>query len=87
MIETKTELFLATATWCGPCKMLKSRLLKEEIDIELKDADDHRAFFKNYNIKSVPRLVVLKNDEVVDIVQGMDDIIDRIKLERSYGDS
>jgi thioredoxin 1 len=82
-IEEKNEIFLATASWCGPCQMLKSKLNKENIQIEFKQADDDREFFKKYNIKSIPRLIILKNDELLESVQGMDDIISRIKIEQA----
>ncbi len=35
--------------------------------------------FKQFGVRSVPRLVVLENDEVVEIIQGSDDIIKKIK--------
>ncbi len=79
--QTMKKLVLASATWCAPCQGLKSRLQSASmIDrVEFKDADIDVAFFKEHNIKSVPRLLVFDNDEVVDIIQGADDIIKRIK--------
>lgn len=35
--------------------------------------------FRQFGVRSVPRLVVLENDEVVEIIQGSDDIIKKIK--------
>ena len=72
---------LASATWCGPCQVVKSRLKSENlIDcVEIKDADVDIAFFRENNIKSVPRLLVMDGDKVVDIVQSAEDIIKRIK--------
>jgi thiol-disulfide isomerase/thioredoxin len=36
------KLILATATWCGPCVMMKSKLDKEKIldKVEIIDADE-----------------------------------------------
>lgn len=35
--------------------------------------------FRQFGVRSVPRLVVLENDEVIEIIQGSDDIIKKIK--------
>jgi hypothetical protein len=77
------KLILASAGWCGPCKIIKSRLVAENLidKVEIKDADvdSHVAFFKANNIKSVPRLVVMDGENVVELIQGTEDIIERIK--------
>ena len=75
------KLILASAGWCGPCQVVKARLKTDSLldKVEIKDADVDIAFFKDNNIKSVPRLLVFDNDKVVDIIQGADDIIKRIK--------
>ena len=72
---------LASATWCGPCQVVKSRLKSENLidSVEVKDADVDIAFFRENNIKSVPRLLVFDGDKVVDIVQSAEDIVKRIK--------
>lgn len=72
---------LASATWCGPCQVVKSRLKSENLidSVEVKDADVDIAFFRENNIKSVPRLLVFDGDKVTDIVQGAEDIVKRIK--------
>lgn len=75
------KYILASATWCGPCQVVKSRLKSENLidSIEIKDADVDIAFFRENNIKSVPRLLVMEGDKVVDIVQSSEDIVKRIK--------
>lgn len=75
------KLILASAGWCGPCKAVKMRLKSEDLidSVEIKDADVDIAFFKENNIKSVPRLLVMDGDRVVEVVQGSEDIIKRIK--------
>ena len=72
---------LASATWCGPCQVLKSRLKSENLidSVEVKDSDVDIAFFRENNIKSVPRLLVFDGDKVTDIVQSIEDIVKRIK--------
>ena len=77
------KLILASAGWCGPCQVVKSRLKSENLieKVEVKDADVDIAFFKDNNIKSVPRLLVMEDEKVVELIQGTDDIIKRIKSE------
>lgn len=74
-----TNLTLATSVTCGPCKMLKNKLatLGLEVDVKEYTIDDDKEFFIKHNIRSVPRLVV-DTDGVVEIIQGMDEIIDKI---------
>jgi len=78
---TSKKLVLASATWCGPCQGLKKRLEAENIldRVELKDADIDTMFFKDNNVKSVPRLFIIENDKVVEFIQGVEEIYKRIK--------
>jgi hypothetical protein len=75
------KLILASADWCGPCQVVKSRLKSENLSdkVEVKDADVDIAFFRENNIKSVPRLLVMNGETVVETIQGSEDIIKRIK--------
>lgn len=75
------KLILATASWCGPCKVIQSRLQTENLleKVEVRDPDSDHAFFKDNNIKSVPRLLVMDGDTVVEMIQGSEDIIQRIR--------
>jgi predicted thioredoxin/glutaredoxin len=75
------KLILASAGWCSPCQVVKSRLKAENLTekVEVKDADVDMVFFKENNIKSVPRLLVMEDEKVIDIIQGIEDIIKRIK--------
>jgi hypothetical protein len=74
------KLILATANFCGPCRVLKTRIEKENLShlIEVQILEDNPDFFKQYSIKSVPKLISI-NDGVVDIIDGSEDIIKEIK--------
>lgn len=74
------QLILATANFCGPCQVLKKRIEKENLShlIEVQILEDNPDFFKQYSIKSVPKLISI-NDGVVDIIDGSEDIIKEIK--------
>jgi hypothetical protein len=75
------KLILASADWCVPCKAIKSRLASDNLldRVEIKDADVDIVFFRANSIKSVPRLLVMDGETVVELVQGMEDIVARIK--------
>lgn len=59
------------ATWCGPCKMMHPVLeqLKEEMGDSIRilklDVDENEDFSMQYNIQSVPTLMLFKSGEVV----------------------
>ena len=58
------------ATWCNPCKALGNILDKfeknhPEVTIERKDADEDEEFFAENNIRNVPTLIFMKDDEIV----------------------
>ena len=73
---------LATSKNCGPCSMLKNKLNSLKLEVDVKDftIDEDKEFFTKHNIRSVPRLVIEDGDDV-DIIQGMDEIIEAIKKE------
>ena len=75
------KLILASAKWCGPCQVIKLRLKSEDLTdkVEVKDADLDTDFFKKNSLRSVPRLLVMDGDEIIETIQGADDIINRIK--------
>lgn len=76
--QMKPNYKLASASWCGPCSALKSRIAKEGLSVEIEDMDDNPDFFKNFNIKSVPQLVVF-NDDSFELISGSEEIVKFIK--------
>jgi thioredoxin 1 len=63
------ELLHFTATWCQPCKKIAPIILSFiEQNVGLKytkiDVDDNANMVKEYNILSVPTLIVLKDGEI-----------------------
>lgn len=59
------------AEWCGPCKMMKPILkdlknqLGEDVTIITVDVDKNQAAANQYNIRSVPTLMIFKNGQSV----------------------
>ena len=78
----KNILILASASWCEPCNALKKRLFVEGLSSRytIKDADDAPSFFKNHDIKSVPRLLVFNPDgKYLETISGIEEIYAEIK--------
>lgn len=69
--EVNSELVLVDffATWCGPCKMVSPILEEIEKEINIKivkvDVDEAPQIAQQFNIVSVPTLLLYKNGKVV----------------------
>ena len=74
---------LATSATCGPCHTLKARLEKMGLTVENKSYNDPEniEWFKEHGIRNVPCLIV-ETDTTVEIVQGIENIIERIKKDK-----
>jgi len=64
------------AEWCGPCKTI-SPIVEEianELDGKLKVAkvnvDDAQELAQNYNIMSIPTLILFKDGELIEQIVG-----------------
>jgi thioredoxin len=75
------------ATWCGPCQMM-SKIL-ERVNVELNgqvrvmkvDTDRYPQIASTHQIHALPTLVLFKNGQAVDRVEGVlqaEPLIDRI---------
>ena len=73
-----------SASWCGPCKMFKpvvNQLIEEGHKIEIVDVDDQQDLAIQYQVMSVPTIVVEEDGKIVDSVLGAtsrEDIIERL---------
>ena len=65
------------ATWCGPCKMMATILeqvnqqIKRKLRIVKIDTDRYPQLASRYNIEALPTLVLFKNGEPVDKIEGV----------------
>lgn len=73
------------ATWCGPCKMqgpILDALKAEYPDMEIAkvDIDQNKDLALEYNIMSVPTIMVFENGEVIQTTMGLQSKDDLLNL-------
>ena len=72
------------ADWCGPCKMLRPILEEvsneENIDIYSVNIDDNEELAEEYEVSSIPCVVVFQDGKEVDRHIGMMSKKDVIKM-------
>jgi glutaredoxin len=73
------KLILATSKFCGPCHLIKRKLQDDNLEVETIDMEENTDKFRHYGVRSVPRLLVVENEEVTEVIQGSDEIIKTIK--------
>ena len=79
-----------SASWCGPCRMLKPILedvetLLPDVKFFNVDVDEAEDVARDFRIFSIPTLLIFKNGQVVDTMVGagtQDDIINFINNNR-----
>lgn len=67
------KCMLFTASWCGPCKRIKPLFaeLPKEIDgVEflVKDIEDDADLAKRFGIRSIPTMVITKDDQLEEVM-------------------
>lgn len=75
------------ADWCGPCKTqdpILEALLEEYTDVEFEkiDVDENQEIANEYQVRSLPTVVVENDDGIVDRFVGVtqrEDIEDALK--------
>lgn len=73
------------ATWCGPCKMIApilEEIGKENIDIKIckVNVDDEEELSVQFNVMSIPTLLIYKAGQVVNKIVGYRPKEDILKL-------
>ena len=73
--QTEITLVDFFASWCGPCRMLNTELIKldnslPEINVVKVDIDESPAITDQFKIEVVPTMFILKNGEPVKQIQG-----------------
>ena len=76
------------ATWCGPCQMMAPILeqvgvyLKDRVQIVKIDSDKYPHLASQYGIQALPTLVLFKNGQVINRIEGVvqaQDLINRLQ--------
>lgn len=84
----KTVLIDFYADWCGPCRMMSPIIdqiaedLGEQIKVGKINVDDNQDLAMEYNVMSIPTIIVIKNGEVKKTFVGVTDkntIIENLK--------
>ena len=74
---SKTILIDFWAAWCGPCKMLSPIIaqIADEADDSVKickvNVDEHSELAAQFQVRSIPTLVVIKDGKVDNISVGV----------------
>lgn len=64
------------ASWCGPCRMVSpfvdqvAEEYKGKLPVLKVEVEDQRELSERFEILSVPTLVVIKDGEIVDSING-----------------
>ena len=65
------------ATWCGPCQMMSPILeqvgsqLRDRVQIVKIDTDKYPRLASNYQIEALPTLVLFKNGQPTERIEGV----------------
>lgn len=73
------KLVLATSAFCGPCHLLKRKLADEKLEVETIDMEQNTDKFREYDVRAVPRLIIIEDGIVTARIQGIEDILKKIK--------
>ena len=74
--QTKLVLVDFWAEWCGPCKQIAPTLeelaekYSENLSVCKVDVDSNRELALQYNVRSIPSLMIFKNGEMIDSLIG-----------------
>jgi len=69
------KLIRFTASWCAPCRMLAPVLnhvqeVNPDIEVEVIDVEAMPDAAKLYNVRSVPTVILLKDEKVMNTLVG-----------------
>jgi len=67
------EILYFSSTWCGPCKNFKPIMesVSNSIPVQFIDVDQNPTLAAQYNIRSIPTLIFLKDGQEVNKRPGV----------------
>jgi thioredoxin 1 len=66
-----------TASWCGPCRMVKPLMAQLEDDYQGRakvvkiDIDENKVVAKQFGVKSIPAILMFKGGELAETIVGV----------------
>lgn len=82
------RLIYFTATWCGPCRTFGPLLARQGLPIERVDIDhDPEGVASAYGVLSVPTVVVLDGEAVIDRFGALGPAALQARLSSAHGTS
>jgi thioredoxin 1 len=67
------ELMIFSASWCGPCKLLKQTVATNNIAVDklsIIDVDEAPSLVSEFAIRGVPTLILLKDGVIINKKTG-----------------
>ncbi len=57
------QILYFTASWCGPCKLLKPKIqaMQSKLPITILDVDTNAEACSKYSVRNVPTIIVTNN--------------------------
>ena len=67
------QIIYFSAEWCGPCKNFKPIMesVSNSIPVQVVDVDENPQLAAQYNIRSIPTLIFLKDGQEVNKKPGV----------------
>ncbi len=72
LTQHECSLLYFTASWCGPCQSMSpvvegiSKMMSDRFNTIKIDVDKSSEVAADYGIRSVPTMMVVKNNEIID---------------------
>ena len=66
------QILYFTATWCGPCKVLKPKIqaMQSQLPITILDVDTNAEAVGKYSIRNVPTIIVTNGSNEIGRLVG-----------------
>jgi len=68
-----------TASWCGPCKVMKPKIQSLNLPIQFIDVDTNQSLVQTMNVRNVPTIILMENNSVQQRMTGNNINIETIK--------
>jgi len=74
------QILYFTASWCGPCKLLKPKIqaLQSKLPITILDVDTNAEACSKYSVRNVPTIIVTNNGNEIGRLVGNNNTEQRI---------